>query len=174
MGGQPRQKTHKVLGLVVAVSLGFCVVLWTAACGGGGVQTTTTTGKKPATTTSVSLPSSASLLGTTVKTTEQTPQEFVQAYGTRPIVVFFYVPGNADDGLVLESVQRLERAFSEYVFLAYDYRAPAAYGDLPTLLKVGYPPQLVLIDKKGVVREVWNGYIDEGSLNQKLVELGRS
>jgi len=47
------------------------------------------------------------------------------------------------------------------------------YGDLSTLLGVTYPPELILIDRAGIIRQVWNGFVDEGSLNQSLVNLGR-
>lgn len=170
-----RRSKHRVRAVVVltaAASL-MCTFLWATACGSDEEATTTETSQGPSTTTSTSLPAAESLVGKTLEISEETPQEFAQAYGTQPLVVFFYVPGNADDGSVLETVQGLEREFPAYVFLKYDYKLPVRYGDLATKLKVGYPPQLVLIDRKGVIREVWNGYIDEGSLNQKLVDLGR-
>ena len=47
------------------------------------------------------------------------------------------------------------------------------YGDLSTLLKVQYPPKVVLVDGTGTIQEIWNGYVDEGSLNQSLVNLGQ-
>lgn len=167
-----RHKVRMLLGLIMATSL-VCVTLGTAACGSTEENTTTSTTKQATAAVSTSLSAAASLVGETLEVSEETPQDFAKAYGRQPIVVFFYAPGNADDGNVLESVQHLQRDFPDYVFLVYDYRLPARYGDLAAMLKVGYPPQLVLIDKGGVIREVWNGYIDEGSLNQKLVDLGR-
>jgi hypothetical protein len=68
----------------------------------------------------------------------------------------------------------LKTSFGQYEFLVYDYKLPNDYGDLSTLLGVGYPPELILVDKTGVVQKVYNGYIDEGTLNQGLVNLGRS
>jgi len=95
-------------------------------------------------------------------------------YGQKPIVLLFYVPGNADDSSVLETLNRLKSSFDGYAFLVYDYKVPEAYGDVSTLLQVGYPPELILIDKAGVIVRIWNGYVDEGTLNQGLVDLGRS
>ncbi len=51
------------------------------------------------------------------------------------------------------------------------FRVPTA--TCPALLEVGYPPELVLVDGLGIPREIWNGYVDEGTLNQSLVNLGQ-
>ncbi len=106
--------------------------------------------------------------------TEDTPEEFASALSKgAPIVLLFYVTGATDDVAVMESVARLEASFNRYTFLKYDYSKPDAYGDLSTLLGVTYPPELILIDRAGIIRQVWNGFVDEGSLNQSLVNLGR-
>jgi len=170
MSGRSRQKLG-VLLLVLFVALLAC------GCGGGGGDDETTTSRAGATTTAPAGSGGApgqELVGTTVDTTRDTPAEFTDVYGQAPIVLLFYVPGNADDRSVLESLNRLKSSFGGYTFLVYDYKLPEAYGDLSTLLEIGYPPELVLIDKAGVIRRVWNGYVDEGSLNQGLVDLGRS
>lgn len=157
--------------LVLLVLLGL--VITSVACGATETPTTTTR-RSPAVTGSGSAkPPSAELVGKTIQPTEHSPAEFVEACGVAPVVVLFYVPGNADDARVFENVKRLTQSFPNYVFLIYDYKQPALYGDLASLLSADYLPQLVLIDKSGVVRDVWHGYIDEGSLNQKLVDLGR-
>ena len=45
------------------------------------------------------------------------------------------------------------------------------YGDLAkSLSRIGYLPQIVLIDRKGDSAEVWSGYVDKGTLNQTLLE----
>ncbi|OFW57166.1 MAG: hypothetical protein A2133_09055 [Actinobacteria bacterium RBG_16_64_13] len=101
------------------------------------------------------------------------PEDFVQAYSSRPIVVLFYIPGNADDTSVVDTVNRLKSSFDRYAFLLYDYKDPNAYGTLSQLLKVSYPPYIVLIDGAGYPQRVFTGYVDEGTLNQSLVNLGR-
>jgi hypothetical protein len=40
------------------------------------------------------------------------------------------------------------------------------------LLKVDYPPAVLLVDSTGTVDSVWNGFVDVGTLNQSLVNLG--
>jgi hypothetical protein len=87
--------------------------------------------------------------------------------------VLFYVPGNADDKSVLDTVNRLKSSFAQYAFLIYDYKNPNSYGTLAQLLKVDYPPYLVLTDATGHLRRIFKGYVDEGTLNQELVNLGR-
>jgi len=105
--------------------------------------------------------------------TDGSPAEYVDAFGSRPIVVLFYVPGNADDTSVFDTVERLKSSFDRYEFLVYDYKDPDAYGTLSQLLEASYPPYLVLIDGAGYPRKVFHGYVDEGTLNQSLVNLGR-
>jgi hypothetical protein len=110
----------------------------------------------------------------TVVATEDTPQEFVAAVGqARPIAILFYVPGNIDDAKVLETFKTVQADFPDYTFLTYDYKSPQNYGDLSLLLDVNYPPETVLIDKAGNVRKIWNGYVDEGSLKQCLINVGQ-
>jgi hypothetical protein len=155
-----------VLFLILLVAL----VAW--GCGGGGDEETTTTGL-PVVTAAPSGPEAAvnELIGQSVATTEDTPADFVDVYGVKPIVLLFYVPGGTEDVSVSESIDALTSSFGDYVFLVYDYKAPEAYGDLSSLLKVGYPPEVVLIDKDGIIEGIWNGYVDEGTLNQELVNL---
>jgi len=148
--------------------------VFVTSCGGGAEETTTTT--PPITSGPVTGPGldTPDLVGTEIAPTEDTPQEYVEAMEqARPVVMLFYVPGGADDTKVLDSLSRLESAFSDYVFLFYDYKAPGAYGDLSTVLDVDYPPEVVMVDGSGVVRTIWNGFVDEGTLNQALVDLGQ-
>ena len=167
MSGRSRQK----FGVLLVILL---VTLSAYGCGGGGGRDATTTSLSGATPTAPTGSGGQGVIGATIRTTRETPEEFTEAYEQTPVVVLFYVPGNADDRSVLESLNRLKSSFSGYTFLVYDYKLPDAYGDLSTLLTIGYPPELILIDKAGVIRRVWNGYVDEGSLNQGLVDLGRS
>jgi hypothetical protein len=112
------------------------------------------------------------LIGTTLEPGESTPSEVSEALTERrPVVLLFYVPGNVDDTRVLESMQALEATYSDVTFLFYDYKAPAAYGDLAQMLQVNYPPQGVFIDTRGTIQDVSSGYIDEGTLNQAVVNL---
>ncbi|MCE5253457.1 MAG: hypothetical protein LLG45_04495 [Actinomycetia bacterium] len=166
MSGRSRQQ-FGVLVLVLLLALTVC------GCGGGGEETTTT--GIPVATTGPSSPGTtvADLVGKSIEPTEDTPAEFVDAYGVRPIVLLFYAPGGTDDTSVSEAVDGLSSSFDNYLFLIYDYKTPEAYGDLPSLLQVGYPPELILIDREGVIQGIWNGYVDEGTMNQALVNLDR-
>lgn len=113
------------------------------------------------------------LVGTQARTTAATPQEYVTAVGSgRPVVVLFFVAAGSDDQRVLQSISTLQSQFPDYTFLIYDVADPAAYGDLPTLLEIDYPPALVLIDDSGRVDTMWDGYIDLGTLTQTLTNLG--
>jgi hypothetical protein len=165
------RRTHFVAVLIVLLSA--AALSW--GCGGG---TATTTSSSIVVTPTVPSDGSAGkandLVGTQLETTEDTPSEYVEAVKQgRPVVVLFYVTGSVDDAKVLENVTQLQQAFSDYVFLLYDYKTASAYGNLSTLLKVNYPPELILVDGTGTVQEIWNGYIDEGTLNQSLVNLGK-
>jgi hypothetical protein len=168
-------RRNRHIALVVLVALGLAVFL--SACGGGG--NASTTDSSVARTTRTTAPRSVGsaveeLLLTKIATTDETPQEYVAAVGqARPVVMLFYVPGNVDDGKVLEAFQAVQTDFPEYTFLAYDYKTPSAYGDLSMLLQVNYPPEIVLVDRAGTVRQIWNGYVDEGTLEQCLINLGQ-
>lgn len=182
MLGLSRQRSEVLLlVLVVALVAGGC---------GGGDDATTTTGSSAVVTTAPSGSASPekSLVGTQlvnpdrqpsadrhITTTEDTPSEVVEALTQgRPVVLLFYVPGNVDDVSVFQSLGGLVPSFGRYQFLIYDYKDAEAYGDLSSLLGVGYPPEVILIDKGGLIQQVWNGYVDEGTLNQGLVNLDRS
>jgi len=167
MSGRSRQTMVLPL-LILAISF----LAW--GCGGGDVDTTSTSRPVATTEPAGSGAGADALVGTIPKTTADTPTEYVQAVDQgRPVVVLFYVPGGVDDAKVLENVTKLQAGFADYVFLLYDYKAPDAYGDLSTLLKVNYPPELVLVAGNGTIREIWNGYVDEGTLNQGMVNLGQ-
>jgi hypothetical protein len=146
-----------------------------AGCG-GDEETTTTTKKAVAAVVQSGGPrdSTEDVLGKPLQTSDATPAEYTEAVEQgRPVVLLFYVPGSVDDVQVLDSLTALQTEFDEYVFLVYDYSMPSAYGDLSTLLDVNYPPELVLVDGLGIPREIWNGFVDEGTLNQSLVNLGQ-
>jgi peptidoglycan/xylan/chitin deacetylase (PgdA/CDA1 family) len=107
------------------------------------------------------------------------PRQYVDALSRRPIVLVFYAPGGVDDEKVLSAARELQTAFSGYTFLMYDYRVPAAYGDLTKELKAaynvdfGYLPVTLLIRRDGTAATKWSGYVDKGTLNQALINLGR-
>jgi hypothetical protein len=152
----------------------LAVVVAIFACGCGSAAEETTTTSTGTVTTRTTLDSAINpLVGKEIKTSADTPAAFTEAYQVQPIALLFYVPGGTDDASVLESLNRLSPSFDTYKFLLYDYKSPEAYGDLSILLKVGYPPELILIDRQGVIRQIWDGYVDEGSLNQGLVNLGQ-
>jgi hypothetical protein len=162
-------------GLVLLVALGLAVFLW--GCGGSGSGDTTGTSLLPTThVTAAKTVGSAidDLLLTKLATTKDTPEEYVAAIGqAHPVCILFYVPGNVDDAKVLETFKAMQPDFPEYTFLAYDYKDPSSYGDLSMLLQVNYPPETVLVDRAGTVREIWNGYVDDGTLKQCLINLGQ-
>jgi hypothetical protein len=165
------RRTHFIVMLIVLLSA--AALSW--GCGGGSATTTSSSIiVTPTVPTGGSAGKANDLLHTQLKTTADTPSEYVDAIDQgRPVVVLFYVTGSVDDAKVLENVTQLQQAFSDYVFLLYDYKTASAYGDLSTLLKVNYPPELILFDGTGTIQEIWNGYIDEGTLNQSLVNLGK-
>jgi hypothetical protein len=175
-----RARTKKI-GLVVGLGVFACV--WLAGCslgggGGGNASTTSTQAGATVTTSSGSRPgkvTAQTIVGTKLKPTKQTPQEVTQALTNgAPIVVLFYVPGNPDDAAVVNEVQTLQPTFPDYTFLLFDYKQPDAYGDLSGLLQVNYPPELIFIDRSGIVRQTWNGFADEATINQLLVNLNAS
>jgi hypothetical protein len=167
-----RNKQWAVVPLLV---VGLAAFLW--GCGGGGSASTTSTSLPAATaaTGPVSVGSAVEdLLMTKLAVTDNTPEEYVAAIGqARPVAMIFYVPGNVDDEKVLETFKTLQPDFPEYTFLIYDYKNPSAYGDLSMLLEVNYPPEVVLVDRAGTVQDIWNGYVDEGTLKQCLINLGQ-
>jgi hypothetical protein len=156
------------------MALGLAVLL--GACGGGGSATTDSTTAITTRTTVAQSAGSAvqDLLLTKLATTQDTPEAYVAAVGqAKPVAILFYVPGGIDDAKVLDVFKLVQADFPDYTFLEYDYRNPLAYGDLSLLLQVNYPPEIVLIDKAGAVQNIWNGYVDEGSLRQCLVNIGQ-
>jgi hypothetical protein len=160
--------------LVLLLAIGLAVLL--GACGGSGDSTTDTTTAKTTRTTVAKSAGSAvqDLLLTKLATTQDTPEAYVAAVGqAKPVAILFYVPGSIDDTKVLDVFKLVQADFPDYTFLEYDYRNPLAYGDLSLLLQVNYPPEIVLIDKAGTVQSIWNGYVDEGSLRQCLINIGQ-
>jgi hypothetical protein len=177
MSGRNRQWT-----LVLLVVIGLTTFLW--GCGGGGsgagsIDDGSATGKIATNTTRTTAAQTVgsaveNLLLTKLATTEDTPEEYVAAIGqARPVAILFYVPGGVDDTKVLEAFNAVQADFPDITFLSYDYKSPQSYGDLSMLLQVNYPPELVLVDRGGTVRNIWNGYVDDGSLKQCLINLGQ-
>lgn len=167
---------QSVLALILALVLAIGLAVLLSGCMGGGSSATTTStiaAGKTRTTAAQSVGSAVeNLLMTKLATTQDTPQEYMAAVGqARPIAILFYVPGGVDDAKVLETFKKVQADFPDYTFLTYDFKNPSAYGDLSILLQVNYPPEIVLIDKAGSVRKIWNGYVDEGSLKQCLINV---
>ena len=102
-------------------------------------------------------------------------EEYVAAVGqARPVAILFYVPGSVDDAKVLEAFKTCAGGLSRITPSSpTTTRRRSAYGDLSMLLQVNYPPEIVLIDKAGTVQKIWNGYVDEGTLKQCLINLGQ-
>jgi len=151
-----------------------CVASLAVACGGEESSSTTSTAGSSVSTpkTPTAMATGDLLVGTQIKATEATPTEYAEAIQQgKPVVILFYLSGGADDVKVLDSVTQLQAAFPDCTFLVYDSQLPDAYGDLSSLLQVDYPPEVVLVDRSGTIREIWNGYVDEGTLNQCLTNL---
>lgn len=162
----------------VVVLLAVGLLAASVGCGGENGKTTSTTRKAASasrtTTVTAAIPVAERLVGTVLRPTEDTPPDYTAAVGEgRPVVVVFYVPGNADDSKVLAALENLRAEFDDYAFLLYDWNKPESYGDLSTLLEVDYPPQTILIDRQGVIQRIWNGYVDEGTLRQCLTNIGQ-
>ena len=170
MSGRSRQRA-----VLLLLAVGLAVFLWGCGGGDGGATTPSTLVNTPRATAPQSVGSAVEdLLLTKLAVTEDTPEEYVAAMGqARPVAILFYVPGNVDDAKVLEAFKAVAPEFPEYTFLAYDFKTPSAYGNLSMLLQVNYPPEIVLVDQGGTVRDIWNGYVDEGTLNQCLINLGQ-
>jgi hypothetical protein len=166
-----RSKGHLGLLLVAVVLLAVVLV----GCGSSSSSESSTTTKKSATSGSVAVAggSEDGMVGKKLQPTSETPPAYTEALEQgRAVVLLFYVPGGSDDAKVLAAVQTLQPSFSNYTFLFYNYKDPSAYGDLSTLLDVDYPPELVLVRADGTVKAILNGYRDQGSINQELVNLG--
>jgi hypothetical protein len=164
------ERSRKSAALLILLLLAF--LTW--GCGGDAEEGTTSTEGPASTAPTTAAPGGGqALVGTQLRTTATTPVEYVDAVKEgRPVVILFYVPAGVDDQRVLESISLLQGNFPNYVFLLYDFADPAAYGDLSTLLEVDYPPAVILVDDTGTIDAVWTGFVDEGTLNQELVDLG--
>jgi len=146
-----------------------------AGCGGGGDEATTTTVQVPpsgADTTVAPGGSFDDLIGQPLVTTSETPAEITDAISQHlPIVILFYVPGGTDDSAVLDELKALQTEYPDVTFALYEYSDPASYGDLGVLIKVDYLPQTVFIDTRGIIYDIQTGYIDQGTLNQQVVNI---
>jgi hypothetical protein len=173
------ERTRHVPALMLL--LGLSAFLF-GGCGGGGTGPNTPTSSDTNPTTPTTAPP---LVVTTTQgagLVDGLPGAYVAALGERPVVVLFYAPGGVADEKVLTAVRELLTSYSGYTFLMYDYSVADAYGDLAKLLQIKALPQIVLIDRRGTIPDpdsaddrlrVWSGYVDKGTLNQALVNLGR-
>jgi hypothetical protein len=151
-------------------------------CGGGGETTTTTSvpaSTQPpagggAATATTAAPTTSSLIGTSLKVTADTPADVKSALEQhKPVVLLFYSPGGSDDSRVQQSLTALTPQFPAAFISQYDYRAPDTYGDLGQVLQVGYLPTTVFVDASATVTQIFSGFVDEGTLNQTLVNVTR-
>jgi hypothetical protein len=161
---------------VLASALVLTVAVAVVGCGGGGAATTTTVsvpGSPGGAVTTVAPGGSGSeFIGRPLTPTSETPAEITDAISQhRPIVILFYVPGGTDDSVVLDEIKALQTKYTDVTFALYDYKSPTSYGDLGILLKVAYPPQTVFIDTRGTIYDIRTGYVDEGTLNQQVVNI---
>ena len=165
MSGRSRQLMVVLLLAIVALLVVGC------ALGGGGGSNTTDTGIKVTTTNAGSGGTQGT--GKPITAGEGLPADFTAALGHKAVVVLFYVAGNADDKSVLDTLNQLKSSFGQYSFFIYDYKDSTSYGTLAQSLKVDTLPYMVLIDAAGIPQHIFKGYVDQGTLNQALVNLGR-
>ena len=165
---------------VVAFLLALGIAVLVSGCGLGGSGSSNSSTPSTLAQSAVAPPAQSvgaavqDLLMTKLATTQDTPEAFVQAVGqARPVAILFYIPGSVDDNKVLDVYKSVQADFPDWTFLTYDYKNPDAYGDLSLLLQVNYPPEIVLIDKAGQVSHIGNGYVDEGTLKQLLINIGQ-
>jgi hypothetical protein len=164
--------------LVLTGAVALTLALAVGGCGGGSTDTPTTVSVPAGPVTTVApgaVPqggSLAELIGTPLVTTTETPAEITDAIAQhRPIVILFYVPGGSDDSAVLDEIKTLQTTYTDVTFALYEYADPASYGDLGILLRVKYLPQTVFIDTQGTIYDIRTGYVDEGTLNQQVVNI---
>jgi hypothetical protein len=148
-----------------------------SGCGGGGDATTTTappvTAAPGGGATAPTAPGAAATPAI-LTVTENTPADVKSALEQKkPLVLMFYSPGGSDDTRVLQSLTKLTPRFPTAFISQYDYKAPDTYGDLGQVLQVGNLPSVVLIDASANVTQVFSGFVDEGTLNQSMVNLTR-
>jgi hypothetical protein len=149
-----------------------------SGCGGGGGATTTTAPPVTAAPGGGAVvpvtPGAAAVAPVTLKATDNTPADVKSALEQKkPLVLMFYSPGGSDDTKVLQSLTKLTPRFPTAFISQYDYKAPDTYGDLGQVLRVGNLPSVVLIDASANVTQVFTGFVDEGTLNQSMVNLTR-
>jgi hypothetical protein len=163
-------RTCRIAALMVCLGL---ITGMLSACFGSSEDTVTTVSSNTVTSAAITTTTAFSLTTASDSTLiDGIPSQYANALGNRPIVVLFYEPGGVEDEKVLNALRSLATSFSSYTVLMYDYRVPAAYGDLPQDMQIGYLPYMVLIDRYGGTRAVWNGYVDKATLNQSLLTLG--
>ncbi len=175
-GIQMMRRMFRSSAVLLCIGLATCIL---TGCFGGGDEPVNTTATVPVTSpgvTETTVPVPTTEASTLV---DGLPRQYADAITLRPIVLVFYAPGGVDDEKVLSAVRELQTTFSSYTFLMYDYRMPAAYGDLTKEIKtnynldVGYLPATFLIRRDGTAATKWSGYVDKGTLNQALINLGR-
>lgn len=163
------------------VLLAVAALLGVAGCGGGGeAQNTPTTQVAAAPVATIpaanALPPEqfSDLIGTKLAPSDQTPADVRKALSDgRPLALLVFVPASTDDDAVRAAFNKLKGQHKDVTFLAYDFKQPQKYGDLPQLLQVQYPPQLVFVDGEGVVRGALTGFADEATINQQVANIAQ-
>ncbi|OPZ78627.1 MAG: hypothetical protein BWY79_00721 [Actinobacteria bacterium ADurb.Bin444] len=150
----------------VIILLTFTLVL-AAGCGDGTTPTTSAPVTPPTT-----HKSGAGPVGEQLVASDNTPVELAQALTTKnPVVILIYVAGGSSDELVRQSLTKIAPKFPDVTFLMYNYNNPKEYGDIVGSLGVHYPPFAAFVDKGNVVRYLTTGFVDEGVLNQYVVNI---
>ena len=133
----------------------------------------------------------------TLNTDRPVPPDFRAAYQREaPIVVEFfekgkdpyYPKGDDVDAIVHDYLLSLRDEYPQVEFFSYDINTPGEagtseglnrgeYGTLAAQLGVGYTPFIAMLSPGGegyVIENLFQGYVDEGVLDQALYELARS
>ncbi len=170
----------KLLKITASVLLLVLTAFLFSACGGGqqaGSQAAIAMGAAT-TVQAVGVAASAKpeqLIGQVIIPTNQSPQDFRASLNyRRPVVVFFYMIGSADDDQVRSSMSAIESRYQGQAdFYDYFFSDGNKYGDLMTLLKVNATPSVIMINKQAKVQRAWTGYVDDKSLQQGISEILR-
>lgn len=161
---------HRSIRPSMQACAAICVIVLLGVALAGCGQTTSTTTTATATTTTHK--SADGPVGYPLQATDETPVELAQALrAKKPVVILIYVAGGATDEPVRKSLAALAPKYPDVTFLTYNYNNPKEYGDIVGLLGIHYPPFVAFVDTGNVVRYLTTGFVDEGVLNQYVVNI---
>ncbi|MCW2949138.1 MAG: hypothetical protein JWN41_151 [Thermoleophilia bacterium] len=111
--------------------------------------------------------------GAAIKISTLTPQEFVRAHCTKPIVVVLHQPNSILDQALLSSVKAAlgsasRTAKHDTVLLVYTPKEIKRFGDLPAKVGLLTAPGVAVINRGGAIQNFWTGYVDSSLLGRVL------